>query len=208
MKKKTDKKRNNLDAIEKNYSKALNDMHAAVIDEYFINGFNATQAMLTVNPNLKYNTAAVMANEIMTDERNILYLQEKRSRLRASTDIRNENLVRELMNWAYCDVTQFMTLTEKEIKDLPADLKRCIQSFKSYEKTSIDRNGTKHHTKTLEIKMVDKKTAMDAIAKHIGFYLLDNEQKRTKINLQKVDATILNGFLEAIEYQDMESGDN
>lgn len=205
MKKKIQKSINKSKAIEKNYSKALNDMHAAVIDEYFINGFNATQAMLTINPRLNYNTAAVMANEILTNERNAKYLQEKRSSLRASTDIRNENLIRELMNWAFCDATKFMTLTEEEIRDLPADLKRCIQSFKSYEKTSIDRNGTKHYTKTLEIKIVDKKTAIEAIAKHIGFYLLDNEQKRTKINLQKVDATILNGFLEAIEYQDMES---
>lgn len=203
--KRIDSLNKNSNAIKKNSSYALNDMHAAVIDEYFVNGFNATQAMLTVNPSLKNNTAAVMANEILTHNRNAMYLQEKRSALRASTDIRNENILRELINWAYCDASKFMTLTEAEIKDLPSDLTRCIQTFKSYEKTSIDRSGTKHHTKTIEIKIVDKKSAMESIAKHIGFYLVDNEQKRTRINLNKVDATILNGFLEAIEYQDIES---
>lgn len=184
---------------------AVNDNHRAFIDEYFVNGFNRVDAMLSVNDDLNQHTAEVMASAILTNERNQAYLQQKRSMLRASTDIRNENVLRELINWAFVDATKFMTLTESEIQDLPPDIRRCIQSFKSYEKTSIDRKGTVHTTKTLEIKLVDKKTAMESIAKHIGFFLIDNEQKRTKINLNKVDVNILNGFLEAVEYQDMDS---
>lgn len=199
------KKSNKPKTPQKAEIQGVNENHRQVIDEYFANGFNQTQAMLTVNPNLDYNTAGVMGNAIIGNKRNELYLQEKRSALRASTDIRNENLLKELMQWAYCDITQFMTLTEEEIKDLPPDIKRCIQSFKSITRTTTDlKTREQTVTKTLEIKIVDKKSAMEAIAKHIGFYLLDNEQKRTKINLNKVDVNILNGFLEAIEYQSHE----
>ncbi len=175
------------------------DSHKEVIDNYFVNGFNRVQAVLTVFPDMEYFTANVLGQSILDNERNKKYLDEKRSRLKASTDIRNENVLKELIQWAYADATVFMGLDEEEIKSLPQDVKRCIQSFKIQEKTTYDKAGRPVTNKIIEIKLVDKKSSMDAISKHIGFYMEDNNQKATKINLTKVDVNTLNMLLQAVE---------
>lgn len=74
--------------------------------------------------------------------------------------------------------------------------------FEVQEKKTIDRSGQEHTNKIIEIKLVDKQKALDSISKHIGFYLEDNNQKGTKINLNKIDANTLNLLLQAVDVKE------
>src|SRR5699024_7328690 len=91
----------------------------------------------------------------------------------------------------------FITLKPEEIKELPADVRRCIQSFKHRKKTYYDKSvGAQVTEEYIELRLVDKATAIKEINKHIGFYGADNKQKKTTVNIDKVDSISLNNLLQ------------
>jgi len=181
----------------------VNESHRAIIDEYYTNGFNGRKAVLSLNPELSVNSASVTFNHIFTHDKNRAYIQEKRQALRELTNIENEHILRELINWAYSDATQFICLTKEEVKELPSDIKRSIQSIKIKTRTYYDKQIKEEVTEEqLEIKMVDKTKAVEMINKHIGFYNEDNKQKGANINvlqvLQQSSPETLNVLLQTI----------
>lgn len=171
-----------------------------IIDEYYINGYNGTQAVLKVFPEMQYNVAAVRFNKIKNHPKNQDYIAEKQARLKSQAEVSNERILKELLNWLYVDATSFMELTPMEIKELPPEVRRCIQSYKSKE--SYDKHGN-HVGTTVEVRLIDKTKAIEAINKHIGFYANDNDQKANKVNilnvLKSADPSALNNLLQAME---------
>jgi len=182
----------------------VNESHRATIDEYYTNGFNIRKAVLTINPELSLNSASVTGNYIMNHESNKSYITEKRQALKQLTNIENEHILRELISWAYGDATEFVGLTSDEVKQLPADVKRCIQGIKIKTRTYYDKQIKEEVTEeSIEIKLIDKTKAVEMINKHIGFYSEDNRQKGSNINvlqvLQDSNPEILNGLLQAMQ---------
>ena len=167
-----------------------------ILDHYYANGFNGRQAVLEVVPGLTDNSASVVFNTIIKKKANRSYIDEKKARLRASTDIQHEQLTNELRQWAYADATTFIGLEPSQIKELPPDVRRCIQSYKT--RTHYDKEGNYNGT-TVELKLVDKQKALESLAKHIGYFELDNSQKATKLNLTKIEKGTLNVLLQAME---------
>lgn len=174
------------------------ELHQSIIDEYFINGFNGYKAVQTIKGN-SIVAAKSMFNTIIKDNDNQDYIQSKRLELRRKTDVHNENILRELLNWAYVDISDFIGLSKEDIKALPEDVKRCIQSFKTTKRIYTDRGGIERTDEVIEIKLIDKTKAMEMINKHIGFYESNNRQKRSKINLTKIDTKTLNVLLKVLK---------
>ncbi len=174
------------------------ELDEAIIDEYFVNGFRGYKAVQTIRGN-SVEAAKGMFNVIMKDARNKDYIQKKRLSLRRKTEVENENILRELLNWAYVDISDFIGLTKDEIKSLPPEVKRCIQSFKTTKRTYKDRGGQERTDEIIEIKLIDKTKAMEMINKHVGFYELDNRQKKPKIDLNKFDTRTLYNILNVIQ---------
>lgn len=175
----------------------VKEFHRSVIDEYYTNGFKGNRAVVSIREqcNMKECTPSVnstLFKSIIENEANGQYIAKKQTRLRAMTDIHNEQILKELINWAYCDITDFITLDKEGIKELPADVRRCIQSYKSTTKTYEQRDGTKETVYTVEVKLIDKAKALESISKHIGFYLEDNRQKRPTINIGALNIEQLN----------------
>ena len=168
-----------------------NDNDQSIIDEYYSNGFNRVLAVDTVR-GCYGSIAAKYAVFKSAMERQPEYVNKKRSRLKALTDIQNENILKELINWAYVDVTRFISLKPQEVKELPSDIKRCIQSFKVTKRTYQTREGVDVIDEVIEIKLIDKTKAIEMINKHVGFYAIDNKQKTQTINLTKVTTDKLN----------------
>jgi phage terminase small subunit len=171
-----------------------------ILDEYYINGYNGVKAVLSVFPDMQYNVAAVRFNKIKNSQRNQDYISEKQARLKSQTEVSNERILKELLNWLYVDATDFMELSPKEIKELPAEVRRCIQSYKAKEQ--YDKHGN-HIGTTVEVRLIDKTKAIEAINKHVGFYAQDNDQKANKVNilnvLKSADPSALNNLLQAME---------
>lgn len=171
-----------------------------IIDEYYVNGYNGTRAVLNYYPDMPYQVAATKWQQIKKDGKCLDYIGEKQARLKLQTEVKNEYILKELLNWLYVDATDFIGLQEHEVKALPPEVRRCIQSYKSKEQ--YDKHGN-HVGTTIEVRLIDKIKAIEAINKHIGFYAQDNDQKANKVNilnvLKSVDPNALNSFLKAID---------
>jgi len=182
----------------------VNEAHRATIDEYYTNGFNGRKAVLSINPELSLNSASTTYDYIFNHPDNQAYIKDKRQALKQLTNIENEHILRELISWAYGDATEFVGLTSEEVKQLPADVKRCIQGIKIKTRTYYDKQIKEEVTEeSIEIKLIDKTKAVEMINKHIGFYSEDNRQKGSNINvlqvLQDSNPDILNGLLNAMQ---------
>ena len=180
------------------------DLHKLCIDEYFNNGFNMSQAVRDIKPGLSDRNTTVTAHTILNSPNNKAYIRSKHEELKAVTNVSTEQVLSELLTYVKSDATKYIGLTIDEIKDLPSDIRRCIQSIKCNTITRTDRKtGEETKTEHLEVKLIDKTRAIEMINKHIGFYSIDNEQKANKINvlqvLEKSDPIALNGLLKAIE---------
>ena len=91
----------------KNPIKEPSEIHKSIIDEYYNNGFNRVKAVRAIKgQDHSYNNAFQLFDRLQNNPRNLPYLKTKREELKAKTDIRNENILRELMHsiviWCAC----------------------------------------------------------------------------------------------------------
>jgi phage terminase small subunit len=162
----------------------VKDEHRAIIDEWFLNGFNGAKAVQEHRPEIGYGTARVLFNTIKKEAANAAYIQEKRQNLRAIAAIEPEQIVRELIQWCYSDATDYIGLSVDEVKALPSEVKRCIQSVKYRKKEYTDRKGELVTEEVMEIRIIDKAKTVEILNKMLGNYALDNAQKGDTYNIQ------------------------
>jgi phage terminase small subunit len=188
---------------------AIKEEHKMIIDEYFVNGFNGAKAMRKYRPDITDGSAKRLFSVIYHDENTKKYIAQKRSEVRASLDIKEENILVELMNWLRADATDYLGMTVDEIKKLPSEVKRCIQSITSKKKTYIDPKTKQQVTdEMLQVKIVDKLKAMEMINKHIDFYNADNQSKKSTIDISKATPEQLNAVLSLMEGQLKANGED
>ena len=185
--------------IVKGELKPMIQKHSEIIDEWFNNGYSGVKSVLSISGDgLSYHGASALFKLIMKAPQNQAYIEAKRNRLKAKADIKNEQVLRELVIWAYSDATDYIGLTIDQIKKLPPEVRRCIQSIKHNKKTFTMPSGVEVEEVNIEVKLIDKTKAIEAISKHIGFYEVDNKQKRTTINLNQLNVNTLNNLVQAM----------
>ena len=160
----------------------LTDKQEMFCKEYLID-LNATQAAIRAGYSKK--TAHSIGNENLIKpeiEARIAELKESRAN---RIEMDSDGVLKELKNWVEGDYTDLMMLTAKQIKELPSEVRRLITGFK---RTTRRIPGTDEEEIQIEVKFIDKQKAMEMVARHIGFYEIDNEQSKTApvvINLGK-----------------------
>lgn len=173
----------------------------SIIDEYYINGFNRVKAVRSIKGNeYNYNSAVALFNNIHKHPAVQSYIKSKSEGLKAAAAIKNETVLLELKQWAYSDIGDYIGLTSDELKELPPEIRRCIQSYDIKTTTYLPRGakqGEEVKETNIKIKLVDKIKAIEAINKHIGFYLEDNKQKAHKIDIKQLNVHTLNALLQA-----------
>lgn len=172
-----------------------------IIDEYFNNGFHKNKAVKKYRPNVTYESASVIFNVIMKKPEIIRYVNDRREQIRSSLAIKEENVLLELMNWLRADATDFIGLTPEQLRDLPSEVRRCIQSVNYKETEVMQKDGSKKVTRHCEVKIIDKLRALEMINKHIDFYEADNRSKSKGIDMSKATPEQLNVLLSLIEGQ-------
>lgn len=175
--------------------------HRMIIDEYFINGFDGIKAVLKYRPYVSRSGASAVFKAISDKVSIKKYIDTKRSEVRSSLQIKQETILMELMAWLRADPTDFLGLTVEELKDLPPEVKKCIQSVKHKKDTGTDRSGNPFVKEYVEVKIVDKLRAMEMINKHIDFYNADNQSKKQTIDISKASDEQLNAVLALMEGQ-------
>lgn len=189
----------NLDKSKNRLPEIKNDYHKAVIDEYFSNGFNLTQAVLKVKPGTNYHAAANIGRLIIDSPNNRKYVEAKRYDIGRETNVQAYQVVSELKALAFSDATRYLKLSEDQLKQLPPEERRAIKKINIKETTRRDRDGNTIIDKTILIELNDKLKALKELGKIAGIYEEDNRQKATKINLNKLDIHTLNNLLQVTE---------
>ena len=152
--------------------------YCLVIDEYFVNGFNGTEAYMKFYPKSKYAAADKNFRVIKEKPRVKEYIEAKQKDAQQILRTSHEALLQELENWAYSDITQTLMLTPEQLKELPPDVRRLITRYKHIKRNVRNSKGEIVETiDTVEVWFVDKTKAIDMIHKHTGFYEKDNSQK-------------------------------
>jgi len=156
------------------------EKYKLVIDEYFVNGFNGVKAYQKIYPDSTYNTADKGFRDIHENPRIEEYLQEKHKEAQTALKTSHAELLREIENWAYSDITETLELDIEEVRQLPPEVRRLITSYKKSE-TRFGKDNENIKT-TIELKFVSKEKAMEMIHKHTGFYAIDNYQKNQPLS--------------------------
>lgn len=150
--------------------------------EYYAIDPNGTKAAIHAGYN--ESTARNTAVEILAYPHVKKYLSKLQRQTSAKIQVTHDELTRRLKAWIDADLTQFLTLTPEEIQQLPIDFRRLITACKP----------TKYG---YELKFVSKEKAIEMVARHIGYFDLDNSQKAARINVQELSTDVLIAIAQA-----------
>lgn len=180
--------------------------HQCILMEYFTNGFNGGAAVIKYRPHLTNHTASVVFGAIKNSAHNKEYVEELQARLSSMVDVKAEHITKELIQWGYSDITQFIGLSETEIKELPPEIRRTIQSYEVIN--HVDKHGN-DAGQTVKVKLINKLDSLKELAKHIGYYSIDNDQKANRVNILNIlkdsSPDTLNALLKTIEANTIEN---
>lgn len=149
--------------------------------EYMID-LNGTQAAIRAGYSEK--TARQIATTLLSK----VYIQKRISELKAEiaekAQITAVEILQELKNFAFSDITETIMLSTEEIKTLPPEVRRLITQYKKITKTEIgEGKDPQAYIETMvELKFVDKMRAFEMLNRHTGFYEKDNQQLTPKLN--------------------------
>ena len=154
------------------------EKYKAVIDQWFVNGFNGAKAYRSLYPKAKRADDSFSKIQSIPEVQE--YVKQKQEEAKKALRTTHEVLLEELENWAYSDITETLMLAPDQVKELPAEVRRLITKYKTTTRTYGDDPVTET---TIELWFVSKEKAMEMIHKHTGFYEKDNKQKETVVNV-------------------------
>ena len=182
----------------------IEPIHSNIIEEYLNNGYNKVQAVLKFKPDVHYNSCASIFKSISERPEVASYLKERQTELRDKAEVKSLDILHKLKTWLNSDPATFIGLTPQQVKDLPADVRQCIQAIDHKKKTYVNRLGENVTEEHIKLTLVDKVKTMDMLNKHIGFYSEDNKQRGTNTNVLIQNLALnnpeaLNSLLKAID---------
>lgn len=159
--------------------------YKAVVDKWFVVKFNGAEAYRAFYPNIKKDeTATVNFSRIQRIPEIKTYIAEKHEEASKLVEMDHEGILQELKGWLELDITETFGMSKEELKLLPAAVRRLITGCKEITKKKYNKEGKLvFEVTTYEPKFVSKEKAIDMIAKHIGFFAVDNSQKANDINI-------------------------
>jgi len=157
----------------------LTDKQEMFCQEYVASAkLNATQA--AINSGYSEKTAQEIGSENLSKpiiQTRIAELQKERLE---RIELTQDEVLQELKNFAFSDITETIQLDTDSIKALPPEVRRLITQYK---KVSRKLGDSEWQEEMVELKFIDKMKAFEMLNRHIGFYEKDNEQgKEISIN--------------------------
>lgn len=150
--------------------------------KYYNVSLNATDAALKAG--YSKNTAAKIGSENLNKLEISTYLSKLARKTAQKIEISHDELTRRLKLWIESDVSELLTMTAEEIQGLPLEIRQLITGFKP----------TKYG---YHVQFVSKEKAIDMVARHIGYYEKDNDQKKITIQYNNLSDASLNELAEA-----------
>lgn len=157
------------------------------VQEYMID-LNGTKAAIRAGYSEK--GASVRGSDLLANINIQTLISKKRQEAEQKLGTSHQQMLAELENFAYSDITQTMCLTLDAIKELPPEIRRMVVSYKARTRllqSKTDEYGqvTQLVEETFELKFVDKVKVLEMIGKHTGFFDVDNTPKNQTIVVKR-----------------------
>lgn len=152
----------------------LNDKQKKYCEEYVID-FHQTNAAIRAGYSPK--TARFSASELMVKQDIKDYILQLKMKLREKVDITKERVLEEYRRIAFSETKNYFDEfgNVKRVEDLDDEDSASIAEIT--QETDFLGNVR------IKIKRWDKTKALEALGKHLGLFELDNDQKKTIINV-------------------------
>jgi phage terminase small subunit len=149
--------------------KPLTEKEIMFVDLYFENGFNATQAVLSISPHLQNNSARTEGWKLLTKRDVRDEIDKRMSDWRAKRRMTIEQIGDLLQDFATVDVLDIFTEDGdlKPLSEIPPSARRCIASIEVEEVWGAFFGDKNEQVGTLKkIKLVDKKGTAELLGKY------------------------------------------
>lgn len=171
----------------------LTDKQFRFCEEYMVD-LNATQAAIRAGYSKK--TSMEQGYQLLHKTSVLSQITDLKKEASEKIKITEEEILEELLNWAYSDITETLLLTPEQLKELPPEIRRLITKVKHTKKDLHDKTTGKviETINTVELHFVSKEKAMEMIHKHTGFYEKDNSQKSSPVNINEADTVVFRDY--------------
>jgi phage terminase small subunit len=166
----------------------LNDKQKRFCEEFLID-LNATQAAIRAGYSKK--TAKEQASRLLTNVNVESYLSERQQQLQADTGITQRRVLEEYAKIAFSDIRKFYTVDGalKPIHELDDESAAILAGVEVMEEKVSDPTSDEVIVvgQVKKIKTWDKVKALDSLARHLGMFGKDNEQKKVVVQVGKME---------------------
>lgn len=161
----------------------LTDKQKKFCDEYLVD-LNSTQAAIRSGYSKK--TASSIGFENLRKPEILVYIQKKRKTWSNKLEVTQERILTEYARIAFSDIRKFYN--EKGMLILPGDLDddsaAALAGIEVFEEFAFDSEGNRDHIgDTKKLKIHNKIQALDSLAKHLGMFEKDNQQRKPEVKL-------------------------
>ncbi len=155
---------------------AISERHLALVNEYFANGFNKRQAMVTVG----YSKDSINGyqHRLFNHPDILKEIDRRRQSSQQRLNITQDMVLQEYAKLAFANFGDLLEIHEDgsatlDLAGITADQRAALAELNVEEyvdKTSFDSEGKPARVKKYRVKFHDKKAALDSIAKHLGMF--------------------------------------
>lgn len=165
--------------------------HQDFVERYLLH-FNATKAYMDTYGGKNVMAAGASATRLLKDVLVKKYLDRRLAERKAEIHIDVAYVVRKLTEIVEADYLEHAntTFTAEEIKQIPKEIRKLIQSVELVKNTNRTNTNSGDYTNTTEkykITFMSKDAALQALGKHTGTFLKDNVS--ANINLDQMTFT-------------------
>jgi phage terminase small subunit len=141
-------------------------------DEYLID-LNATAAYKRAGYSGKGRTAENNASRLLGHAGVAQYVAERRKKLQNGIEVTQERVLAEYAKLAFLDPRRFYNADGQliPVPDLPADVAAALAGMEiTAQRSGTDEDGKPEYEDVKKIKFIDKRAALDSLARHLGMF--------------------------------------
>lgn len=142
-------------------------------DEYMVD-LNATAAYRRSGFSGSAKVCQAAASRLLADPKVAEYIAAKRVKMQDKLDITQERVLAEYAKLAFLDPRKFYDERGQliPVPDLPAEVAAAMAGMEiSVSRSGMDADGNPEYEDVKKIKFIDKKGALDSLAKHLGMFV-------------------------------------
>jgi len=152
---------------------------------------NGTRAYKVAYPRVKSDpTAGVLACSMLKKPKVAAYIDKKLKKMAEKAELSQMWVLERYKRLVDYDLSDFFDDDGnlKPLSEIPQKALYAVTGFKNVKTSTVNKRangGVKEiHTLLQDLKLTDKKTALDSIGKHLGMFAEDNAQRRPIVPIQ------------------------